>query len=151
MIVPKYNADDTDGYPDAIPGTPADRMSNRLSKFLVGLSMKPMRDPILYLSDAELLDLPAIPLRDRRPGANGGILGGGNDVAGKPKAVNPEQDSFAYMEVILESLAVLGKLGHALEVVSARIGTELNALIETTIDEVAERWVAFLVCRQGAG
>ena len=123
-------------------------MSQRLSKFLVGLSMKPMRDPILYLSDAELLDLPAIPRGDRHPagaagggGSAGGILSGANDVAGKAKPVNPEQDSFAYMEVILEALAVLGKLPHALEVVSARIGSELNALIETTIDEVAERWV----------
>jgi exocyst complex component 4 len=132
VLVPKYNADDLDGFPDPIPATPAEKMTNRLSKFLVSLSMKPMRDPILYLSDAELLELPAIP----HARAGGGILGAGND---KQKTVNPEQDSFAYMEVILESLAVLGKLGHALEVVSARIGSELNALIETTIDEVAER------------
>lgn len=133
MLVPKYNADDPDGFPDPVPAPATEKMTNRLSKFLVSLSMKPMRDPILYLSDAELLDLPAIP----RAGGGAGMRGGGNDH--KQKTVNPEQDSFAYMEVILESLAVLGKLGHALEVVSARIGSELNALIETTIDEVAER------------
>lgn len=148
MIVPTYNADDADLFPSTdtpTPINPNDKMSSRLSRFLANLSMKPMRDPILYLSDAELIELPAIPYTRNRPGGGfagvptmSGILGGG-DVAGKQKVVNPEQDSFAYMEVILESLAVLGKLGSALEVVSARIGSELNSLIETTIDEVAER------------
>lgn len=115
-------------------------MTSRLSRFLANLSMKPMRDPILYLSDAELIDLPAIPYIRARQGGGvsmaSGILAGGD---GKQKVVNPEQDSFAYMEVILESFAVLGKLGAALEAVSARIGSELNSLIETTIEEVAER------------
>ncbi|KAJ9101966.1 hypothetical protein QFC20_005115 [Naganishia adeliensis] len=148
MIVPTYNADDADLFPSTdtpTPINPNDKMSSRLSRFLANLSMKPMPDPILYLSDAELIELPAIPYTRNRPGGGfagvptmSGILGGG-DVAGKQKVVNPEQDSFAYMEVILESLAVLGKLGSALEVVSARIGSELNSLIETTIDEVAER------------
>lgn len=154
MIVPAYNAEDV---PDAFPGTDqtpttmnsGDKLSSRLSRFLTNLSMKPMRDPILYLSDAELFDLPAIPYqRNRRTGVGlsssvssmSGILAGGNDTgAGKARVINPEQDSFAYMEVILESLSILGKLGHALEVISARIGSELNSLIETTIDEVAER------------
>jgi exocyst complex component 4 len=144
VIVPTYNADDTPDLlpaPPATPLNPPDKMTSRLSRFLANLSMKPMRDPILYLSDAELIDLPAIPYTRARQGGGGvtmasGILAGGD---GKQKVVNPEQDSFAYMEVILESLAVLGKLGAALEAVSARIGSELNSLIETTIDEVAER------------
>lgn len=70
-----------------------------------------------------------------------GFLAGGNDTQGKYSYVNPEQDSFAYMEVILESLSILGKLGHALEVISARIGSDLFTLVESTIDEVAERFV----------
>ncbi|KAI5455480.1 exocyst subunit, variant 2 [Naganishia albida] len=151
MIVPTYNAaDDTaDAFPaPTTPLNPPDKMTSRLSRFLANLSMKPMRDPILYLSDAELIDLPAIPYtRARQRGTTTGVTGAGVTVAsgilaggdGKHKVVNPEQDSFAYMEVILESLAVLGRLGTALEAVSARIGSELNSLIETTIDEVAER------------
>jgi exocyst complex component 4 len=149
VIVPTYNADDTDVFPSTDapqpPINPNEKLGSRLSRFLTELSMKPMRDPILYLSDAELFELPAIPFARNRPGGGiasmpmtSGILGGG-DSAGKLKVVNPEQDSFAYMEIVLESLAVLGKLGSALEVVSARIGSELNSLIETTIDEVAER------------
>lgn len=151
VIVPTYNAaDDTaDAFPaPTTPLNPPDKMTSRLSRFLANLSMKPMRDPILYLSDAELIDLPAIPYtRARQRGTTTGVTGAGVTVAsgilaggdGKHKVVNPEQDSFAYMEVILESLAVLGRLGTALEAVSARIGSELNSLIETTIDEVAER------------
>ncbi|KAJ9123257.1 hypothetical protein QFC22_001453 [Naganishia vaughanmartiniae] len=154
MIVPKYNAEEDLFSPSIepalpIPTNPGDRMSSRLSRFLVNLSMKPLRDPILYLSDAELLELPAIPQHIHRRAAGGfnssvssmsGFLAGGNDSQqGKFSYVNPEQDSFAYMEVVLESLSILGKLGHALEVISARIGSELFTLVESTIDEVAER------------
>ena len=52
---------------------------------------------------------------------------------------NPEADSFAYMETLLESLAVLGKLGNALDVVSQRLPGEIFNLVETTLDEVGER------------
>jgi len=52
---------------------------------------------------------------------------------------NPESDSFAYIETLLESLAVLGKLGSALDIVAQRLPGEIFALVETTLDEVAER------------
>jgi exocyst complex component 4 len=52
---------------------------------------------------------------------------------------NPESDSFTYLETILESLAILGKLGSALETVTQRLPMELYSLAETTIDEVKER------------
>ena len=52
---------------------------------------------------------------------------------------NPESDSFAYLETLLESLAVLGKLGNALDVVTQRLPTEVYALVENTIMEVHER------------
>ncbi len=51
----------------------------------------------------------------------------------------PESDSFSYMETILESLAVLGKLGVALETVTQRLPTEVYNLVEATISEVGER------------
>ncbi|KZT32961.1 hypothetical protein SISSUDRAFT_456734 [Sistotremastrum suecicum HHB10207 ss-3] len=52
---------------------------------------------------------------------------------------NPESDSFAYIESLLESLAVLGKLGVALEVVSTRLQGEVWSLVEGTLDEIGER------------
>lgn len=52
---------------------------------------------------------------------------------------NPESDSFSYLETLLESLAVLGKLGNALDVISQRLPTEIFTLVENTIEEVHER------------
>lgn len=52
---------------------------------------------------------------------------------------NPESDSFAYIETLLESLAVLGKLGSALDLVTQRLPGEIFALVETTLDEAGER------------
>ena len=54
---------------------------------------------------------------------------------------NPEVDSFAYIEMLLEALAALGKLGYALDAVGQRIQGELFALVEATIEEVEERQV----------
>jgi exocyst complex component 4 len=53
--------------------------------------------------------------------------------------LNPEADSFTYMETLLESLAVLGKLGNALDNISQRLPGEIFALVETTLDGVEER------------
>ncbi|KAG5635065.1 hypothetical protein H0H81_012546 [Sphagnurus paluster] len=52
---------------------------------------------------------------------------------------NPEADSFAYMETLIESLAVLGKLGSALDNIAQRLPSEIFNLVETTLDEVEER------------
>ena len=52
---------------------------------------------------------------------------------------NPENDSFAYMEMLLESLAVLGKLGNALDNVAQRLPGEIFTMVETTLEEVSER------------
>jgi len=53
--------------------------------------------------------------------------------------LNPEADSFAYMETLLESLAVLGKLGNALDNIAQRVAGEIFTLVETTLGEVEER------------
>lgn len=55
------------------------------------------------------------------------------------EAQNPESDSFTYLETILESLAILGKLGVALESVTQRLPMEIYSLVESTIEEVDER------------
>lgn len=52
---------------------------------------------------------------------------------------NPEADSFLYVETLLESLAVLGKLGNALDAVAQKLPGEIFSLVEATIDEVEER------------
>ena len=52
---------------------------------------------------------------------------------------NPETDSFAYIETLLESLSVLGKLGGGLDVVAQRLPSEVFALVDSTVDEVSER------------
>lgn len=52
---------------------------------------------------------------------------------------NPEADSFAYIETVLESLAILGRLGNALDNVVQRVPTEIYSLVENTIEEVSER------------
>ena len=53
--------------------------------------------------------------------------------------VNPEADSFTYIETLLESLAILGKLGSALDSVMQRLQSEIFSLIESTVEEVEER------------
>ncbi|KAH9948198.1 Sec8 exocyst complex component-specific domain-containing protein [Amylocystis lapponica] len=52
---------------------------------------------------------------------------------------NPESDSFAYIETLLESLAVLGKLGTSLDVVAQKLPGEIFSLVDATLDEVEER------------
>ncbi|GJE87574.1 Sec8 exocyst complex component-specific domain-containing protein [Phanerochaete sordida] len=52
---------------------------------------------------------------------------------------NPEAESFSYMETLLEALAVLGKLGLALDIVAQKLPQEIYALVDTTLEEVAER------------
>jgi hypothetical protein len=55
------------------------------------------------------------------------------------KKSSPEQDSFAYIESILESLAYLGKLGIAIDSVLQRNPLEVYNLVESTAAEVDER------------
>ncbi|SPO25575.1 related to SEC8 - protein transport protein [Ustilago trichophora] len=52
---------------------------------------------------------------------------------------NPEADSFLYIEMLLESLSRLGKLGTALDIISQRLAMEVHQLVDTTIDEVDAR------------
>ena len=54
---------------------------------------------------------------------------------------NPETDSFSYIESLVESLACLGKLNHAMDNIAQRIPVEVFSLVESTVDEVDERCV----------
>ncbi|CAG8757762.1 25105_t:CDS:10 [Gigaspora margarita] len=53
--------------------------------------------------------------------------------------INPETDSFYYMEILIESLAVLKRLPQALETITQRIPIELYQLVDKTVAEVEER------------
>lgn len=55
------------------------------------------------------------------------------------EAASPEAESYVYIETVLEALAVLGRLGGALERVTQRVSSEIHTLIEATLDEVEER------------
>ena len=53
--------------------------------------------------------------------------------------LDPSGESYRLMETLLESLAVLGKLSTALDVVAQRVSSEIHTLIEITLDEVEDR------------
>ncbi|TFK77269.1 hypothetical protein BDN72DRAFT_784268 [Pluteus cervinus] len=109
---------------DSKPSISASRPA-RLHRFLTDLMLKP-NDPPHDLNEPHSSGkgLSNIP--------NTGFQVSGN-------TVNPEADSFSYIELLLESLAVLAKLGTVLDTVTQRLPTEIFNLVEATIDEVEER------------
>lgn len=85
-------------------------------------------------------------LPSSKPGERGnnnnigeGVNAGGSGDGSGGASGNPENDSFAYIESILESLAYLGKLSFALDSVLQRTPLEIYNLIESTVHEVDER------------
>ncbi|KAF8213248.1 exocyst complex component sec8 [Mycena galopus ATCC 62051] len=96
----------------------------RLTRFLNDLALRP-NDPPHDLNDPSF--------------RNSGTDFTGQNFTSASTANNPESDSFAYMETLLESFAVLGKLGNALDNIGQRLSSELFTLVETTLDEVEER------------
>jgi len=100
------------------------------------------------MSDDELMSLPAIlPRSGPRDVSVYGAVPSANALAEQAieeerdstVANNPELDSYAYMSMILEALAILDRLGSALEALSQRIANELFKIVETTIDEASDR------------
>ena len=140
------------------------RMS-KLQRFLQSLALKPSSNPMLDEAVEELMlvaeeaeeDASGLGatgsfsfgsgenLGSMSDGSNAGI--GGSASAGgtstsktsRQSRRNPEVDSFAYIEMLMESLAALGKLGYALDAVGQRVQGEMFALVESTVEEVEER------------
>lgn len=117
--------------------------SSRLSRFLNSLALRPNDPPhdlseSNFRSNASVQDLSSSSLPSA-PSFSSNL----NLVALATQApqldANPEGDSFAYTETLLESLAVLGKLGSALDIVAQRLQGEIYSLVECTLDEVEER------------
>lgn len=124
---PKDDSESTENLPD------------RYRYFLAELAVRPNDSPL----DAEDHRLRHSASASSPTAAVGSInsFGSNSNLAGVAASQNksPELDSFAYMETLLESLAVLGKLGSALDAVAQRLPQEIYALVESTLDEVSER------------
>lgn len=102
----------------------------RLKKFLNELATKPNDPPI---------DVNEPTVKRSYAGTRTFSVASITSLIDREQPYNPESDSFKYMEILLESLAVLGKLGNALDIISQRLPTEIYALVERTIDEAHER------------
>ncbi|SCV70809.1 BQ2448_3571 [Microbotryum intermedium] len=118
----------------------------KLQRYLNYLSLRPSINP--------LLDEPIDDIHDSlSPTPDDGSLG--LDGSGNPSALgedkfessgdkyrptkNIELDSFAYIEMLMECLACLGKLGYGLDAITQRVQGEMFQLVETTVEEVDER------------
>ncbi|KAH9836975.1 Sec8 exocyst complex component-specific domain-containing protein [Rhodofomes roseus] len=133
---------------DPSPSSPISR-STSISKFLMDLTVRP-NDPPYALDEQNYRDSTsgAALAASASSGALGmsaaqssislaGMLTGtGMQV---PPPQNPEADSFSYIETLLEALAVLGRLGSALDVVAQKLPQEIYSVVESTLDEVEER------------
>ncbi|KAF9527778.1 exocyst complex component sec8 [Crepidotus variabilis] len=109
------------------PLSPSFRQT-RLVRYLNNLGLRP-NEPPFDVNDTTL----AQGNLDHGPSSNSSTS------AYLANNANPEADSFAYLETLLESLAVLGKLGNALDSISQRLPSEIFSLVESTLDEVEER------------
>lgn len=116
-----------------MPGYPRAEQSSRLSLYLLSLVDKP--------TDYRVLDSDSTSLRNRSSRQDVTAMSSSSISADGTHAesLNPEEDSFRYIETLLESLGVLGRLGSALDTVAQRVTTELHSLVDCTLDEVEER------------
>lgn len=110
------------------PMSPTSSQS-RLTRFLNDLGLRP-NEPPFDINDSSLSQNGS----DNKP-----MIATSTSSAHLVSSTNPETDSFSYMETLLESLAVLGKLGNALDSISQRLPGEIFGLVEATLDEVEER------------
>ncbi|KAH9486575.1 putative exocyst complex component sec8 [Psilocybe cubensis] len=134
---PKVDFENDHG-PQALDEEPVTPLSptiqqTRLTRFLNNLGLRP-NDPPYDVNDAQhsnsLQGAPSVVSQPSNSSSTAMYLSSN---------LNPEADSFSYMETLLESLAVLGKLGNALDNIAQRLPSEIFALVETTLGEVEER------------
>ncbi|KAH9809427.1 hypothetical protein DFH28DRAFT_1086467 [Melampsora americana] len=122
-------------------------VTSSLQHFLDDLLTKPQSNPLLDEPDM-FLDMNPTPTSptlgdhtitspvSHRLLSHGGIDGKKR----KAQNVNPEVNSFVYMESLIDSLAVLGKLSLGLDVTLQRAPLEIYNLVEATIHEVEDRY-----------
>ncbi|KAK4047934.1 exocyst subunit [Microbotryomycetes sp. JL201] len=121
---------------------------SKLQRYLNYLSLRPSVNPLLDEPIDEYRDSTMEETLQDTSLSGGSIsaaVGGSFDAIGdsmakkRPAGKNPELDSFSYIESLMESLAVLGKLGYGLDAVAQRVQGEIFALVESTVEEVGER------------
>lgn len=138
--------DATQSHDEASDSTPTSKKrsrSTKLHRYLNDLSLRPSHNPLTDepIDDASAdVDTPS--LTEDLDLTNEFSNGSGASGARK----NPEAESFPYIESLLESLSVLGKLGVGLDAVSQRVGSEMFALVDGVVDEVEERSVIHRYC-----
>ncbi|PWN29329.1 hypothetical protein BDZ90DRAFT_230216 [Jaminaea rosea] len=133
----------TTNLPDSpsLKTTADDAMPAKLSKYLSSLSGKRIIEHSAVLGN-DLGDLEGErSAEDGGEHTDGGEGGDDDDDLAQSKfgRGDPEADSFLYVEMLLEALARLGKLGVAMDVIHQRLPVEVHSLVETTIQEVDSR------------
>lgn len=134
------------------PDCPTPSRPSRLRRYLDDLVLRPNEAPVdlndtnyrnsatattLQTSASMSLGISSLPSQSSLYNPTPLAATSSSNAAQAPR--NPEADSFSYIETLLESLAVLGKLGHSLDVVAQKLPQEIYSLVETTLDEVSER------------
>ena len=136
----------------ASPSTPnapnSTTQHSRLTRYLQDLALRP-NDPPDEVEDSKIggsgsgQALPASPSYSNSGGPSVttslSSLSNFANVSQSRNQRNPETDSFTYMETLLESLSVLGKLGGGLDIVAQRLPGEIFSLVDNIVDEVSER------------
>ncbi|KAF8595459.1 hypothetical protein BDV93DRAFT_528628, partial [Ceratobasidium sp. AG-I] len=140
---PPSNSTSSESPTETAPNT----MPHALSHYLTDLKMRPADDISFTLPDDprhSILDTTSAPhhkSHSRNPSLT---------IAPRPNSThepaqtistpeNIESNSFLYIEMLLEALAVLGTLGSALDSVNQRLGVEIFGLVEGVMNDVHER------------
>ncbi|KAG9049709.1 hypothetical protein FS837_009354 [Tulasnella sp. UAMH 9824] len=110
----------------------------KLTRFLNNLALRPSNENPYDLAEESDLSKISPSASTQLPSSTsaGGLL---SKRQSGSASQNPESNSFEYIETLLEALAVLGKLGGALDSVAQRLPIELFSLVETTIEEIRDR------------
>ncbi|KAG9118766.1 hypothetical protein FRC07_006557 [Ceratobasidium sp. 392] len=141
------------------PPTPPNTMPHVLSSYLSDLKMRPAADVSFTIPDDPRTSMHIPDPTNPQPAhkthkRNTSLATSTRPVSTADPAAtvqtpdNIESNSFLYIEMILEALAVLGALGGALDTVNQRLGVEVFGLVESVISDVHER-AAFV--RRGLG
>lgn len=110
----------------------------KLTRFLNNLALRPSNEnPYDLAEESDLAKVTPSASAQLLSSTSAGALPSRRQSA--PVSQNPESNSFEYIETLLEALAVLGKLGGALDSVAQRLPIELFSLVEATIEEVRDR------------
>lgn len=132
---------------DPLTETAPNAMPHALSHYLTDLKMRPADDVSFVIPDDprhSILDTNSAPhhkSHSRNPSLT--IPTRPNSTHEPAHTIstpeNIESNSFLYIEMLLEALAVLGTLGSALDTVNQRLGIEIFTIVEGVMNDVHER------------